>query len=92
MSAFDAQAAYVAGFCGACGATGKSAFGGTTDGGATWHNTKLGAVGFTSEPVFTSPAHGFIGARVIKPGAAPQDEVLATDDAGLSWVTIFTAR
>jgi hypothetical protein len=92
MSAYNASSAYVAGFCGACGPTGLSSFGATTNAGSTWHNTQLGAIGFTSAPVFTSPIHGFIGARVVRPGSPPQDEVLATNDAGLSWANIYTAK
>ena len=93
MSAYSPRAAYVAGFCGACGTAGQSSFGATTDSGKTWQNVTLDAIGFTSAPVFTSPQHGWIGARVLtknEPVAA--DEVLVTDDAGRNWTTIFAAR
>ncbi len=93
MSAYSPQAAYIAGFCGACGPTGQSSFGSTIDGGKAWQNAKLDAIGFTSAPTFTSARHGWIGARIIvkdRPGAT--DEVLVTDDAGQTWKPIFTAR
>jgi photosystem II stability/assembly factor-like uncharacterized protein len=91
MSAYSPDAAYIAGFCGACGAAGQSGFGATTDAGRTWENTKLDAIGFTSKPVFTTPEHGWIGARVLaKKGPIVTDEVLVTNDAGHSWSPIFT--
>jgi photosystem II stability/assembly factor-like uncharacterized protein len=92
MSAYSPAAAYVAGFCGPCGATGRSSFGATTDAGRSWQNVTLDAVGFTSAPVFTSARHGWIGARVLSHGDAAADEVLKTDDAGRTWSAIFTAR
>ncbi len=91
MSAFSPTAAYVAGFCGACGPNGQSAFGATTDGGKTWRNVTLDAVGFTSAPVFTSPQHGWIGARVLSKRIPTADEVLMTNDAGQTWTALFTA-
>jgi hypothetical protein len=63
-------------------------FGATTNGGKTWQNVTLDAVGFTSAPVFTSPRHGWIGARVLTPSAPAADEVLVTDDAGRSWTVV----
>ena len=92
MSAYSPRAAYVAGFCGACGPAGQSAFGSTIDGGRTWKNALVGALGFTSAPVFTSPQHGWIGARVVNKDRPPLDEVLVTDDAGQTWSPIFTAH
>jgi photosystem II stability/assembly factor-like uncharacterized protein len=92
MSAYSPQAAYVAGFCGACGPAGQSSFGSTLDGGKTWQNSMLDALGFTSAPVFTSPNHGWIGARVIAKDRPPLDEVLVTDDAGHTWNAIYTAH
>jgi photosystem II stability/assembly factor-like uncharacterized protein len=93
MSAYSPGAAYVAGFCGACGPSGASAFGATTDAGKTWQNASLGAVGFTSAPVFTTAEHGWIGARILaKDAPEPTDEVLVTDDAGRTWKPIFTAH
>jgi photosystem II stability/assembly factor-like uncharacterized protein len=91
MSAYSPDAAYVAGFCGPCGATGQSSFGATTDAGRNWRNVTLDAVGFTSAPVFTSARHGWIGARVLSRGDAAADEVLKTDDAGRTWAAIFSA-
>jgi photosystem II stability/assembly factor-like uncharacterized protein len=93
MSAYSPQAAYVAGFCGACGPTGESAFGATTDAGKSWQNASLGPIGVTSAPVFTSAEHGWLGARVLS-ATRPSDvtdEVLVTDDAGRSWHPIFRA-
>jgi photosystem II stability/assembly factor-like uncharacterized protein len=91
MSAYSPRAAYVAGFCGACGPDGQSAFGSTVDGGKTWKNASLGALGFTSAPVFTAAQHGWIGARIVGKDRAPVDEVLATNDAGQTWSPIYTA-
>jgi photosystem II stability/assembly factor-like uncharacterized protein len=90
MSAYSPAAAYVAGFCGACGPVGKSALSASTDGGKTWQTTTLGEIGVTSAPVFTSPEHGWIGARIVaKNTLVPTDEVLVTDDAGRTWNPIF---
>jgi photosystem II stability/assembly factor-like uncharacterized protein len=92
MSAYSPQAAYIAGFCAACGTIGQSSFGGTIDSGSTWHNTTLNAIGFTSAPVFTTPEHGWIGARVLaKSGPPTSDEVLETRDAGQTWKAIYVA-
>jgi photosystem II stability/assembly factor-like uncharacterized protein len=91
MSAFSPAAAYVAGFCGACGATGQSSFGSTVDGGRSWHNVTLDAVGFTSAPVFTSARRGWIGARVFAKGAWAADEILRTDNAGRTWTIVYNA-
>lgn len=90
MSAFSPRAAYVAGFCGACGSAGQSSFGATTGAGRGWQNVTLDAVGFTSAPVFTSPDRGWIGARVLTKDGPAGDEVLHTDDAGRTWTPIFT--
>jgi photosystem II stability/assembly factor-like uncharacterized protein len=91
MGAFSPRAVYVAGFCGACGPSGQSSFGATTDAGKTWQNVTLDAIGFTSAPVFTSPRHGWIGARVLSKHIPTADEILVTDDAGHTWTTIFSA-
>jgi photosystem II stability/assembly factor-like uncharacterized protein len=92
MSAYSPSAAYVAGFCGSCG-VGESAFGATIDAGKTWQNAALGAIGLTSAPVFTSPDHGWIGARVLAGDrTAPTDEVLVTDNAGRTWAPIYRAH
>jgi len=78
-------------FCGACGPAGQSAFW-ATDGRLT-HETRLDNIGFTSAPVFTSPDHGWIGARVLTNDRPdPTDEVLITNDAGHTWTPIFTAH
>ncbi len=92
MSGYSPTAAYVAGFCGACGEAGRSSFGGTVDAGLTWYNTTLDKIGFTSEPVFTTPTHGWIGARELRKDAPPSgDEVLETRDGGHKWAPIASA-
>lgn len=91
MSAYSPDAAYVAGFCGSCGPAGQSSFGGTIDRGTTWRNMTLDAVGFTSAPVFTTPQHGWIGARVLRKDGPHADEVLETRDAGQTWTPIYVA-
>jgi photosystem II stability/assembly factor-like uncharacterized protein len=92
MGAYSPRAVYVAGFCGACGPAGTSSFGSTTDAGKTWQNSPLDALGFTSAPVFTSPRHGWIGARIVEKDQPPTDEVLVTDDAGRTWNAVFSTR
>ncbi len=92
MSAYSPEAGYVAGFCGACGSDGQSSFGGTVDNGLTWRNTTLDGIGFTSAPVFTTPEHGWIGARKLRRDGPPQsDEVLETRDGGHTWTPIYGA-
>lgn len=92
ISAYSPRAAYIAGFCGACGAAGQASFGASTDSGHAWQNVTLDAVGFTSAPVFTSPRHGWIGARTLTKDGPTADEVLRTDDAGRTWTPVFTVR
>jgi photosystem II stability/assembly factor-like uncharacterized protein len=93
MTAYSPRAAYVAAFCGACGTDGRSTFGSTTDAGKTWQNANFDGLGFTSAPVFTSPQHGWIGARkIVGKDHITLDEVLETDDAGQTWTTLYTAH